>query len=137
MVWSHVLEILESIIEEGAVLRPILATPVPGANGRIVILDGHHRWLALNLLGAVLAPVLLVDYERHVHLGTWREGVRVSRSEVYKRALTGRLFPPKTTRHRLLVDVSWEPTPLEELVPGCRDPCLLGGSRGQRRGQGA
>ncbi len=137
MEWHHVLEILESIIEVGAVLRPILATPVPGTNGRLVILDGHHRWLALNLLGATKAPVLLVDYERHVHLGTWRDGVRVSRRDVYERALSGRLFPPKTTRHRLLVEVKWEPTPLEELVPGCRDHCLLGTSQRQRRGQGA
>lgn len=123
-------EILESIVAEGAVLRPILAAPIPGSRGRMVILDGHHRWQALRLLGALRAPVLVVDYESHVHLGTWRPGVRVSRSEVYKRALTGRLYPPKTTRHRLLVEASWRPTPLSALIPGCTAPILKGRRRG-------
>ena len=112
-------------------LRPILATPAPGG-GRLVILDGHHRWTALRLLGARLAPVLVVDYWRHVELGSWRPGVTVTRREVLEAAVSGRLLPPKTTRHRLRVQASWEPVPLEDLVPGAvkdgtRPPPRAGG----------
>ena len=132
VVWPRAVEVLEWIIAEGAVLRPILATPAPG--GRLVILDGHHRWTALRLLGARLAPVLVVDYWRHVDLGSWRPGVTVSRREVLEAAASGRLFPPKTTRHRLKVEVDWDPVPLEALVPGAvKDGA---GPRGRAGGPG-
>ncbi len=59
---SRVRAVAESIASLGQVLRPVIAE-----YGTLTVIDGHHRLAALRLLGARLAPVLLVDYEAHVH----------------------------------------------------------------------
>ncbi len=65
-----------------------------------VILDGHHRWHAFRILGHAHIPCFLVDYHApEITLAPRREGVAVSKALVLERALSGALFPYKTTRH--------------------------------------
>ena len=109
----HALEIMEAILTAGAVLNPILVD-----SGSGVVLDGHHRLAALRALGARYAPVLLVDYMRGpVVVSSWRR-MRVTKSMVVEAGLTGRLLPPKTSRHILLVEPRTRPTPLSMLLGG-------------------
>lgn len=69
----------------------------------LAILDGHHRHAAAIQLGLRRVPVQILDYDA-VELGSWRTGISPTRTEVLRRARTGDLYPPKTTRH------NFEPT---------------------------
>jgi L-serine kinase (ADP) len=96
----------------------VLADPIWVARGSSVILNGHHRVEALRRLGAERVPAWVLDYDSElVHLERWHPGPPIAKAEVVRRAREGRLFPPKTTRHRLLLDLPARPTPLADLLP--------------------
>jgi len=96
----------------------VLSEPIWVARGTAVILNGHHRVEALRRLGADRVAAWVLDYDSElVHLERWHAGAPIAKSEVVRRAEQGRPFPPKTTRHRLLIDLPARPTPLSELLP--------------------
>ena len=96
----------------------VLSDPIWVTRGSSVILNGHHRVEALRRLGADRVAAWILDYESDlVHVERWHAGPPISKSDVVRRAEEGRLFPPKTTRHRLLIDLPARPTPLAELLP--------------------
>jgi len=96
----------------------VLSDPIWVARGSLVILNGHHRVESLRRLGAERVAAWVLDYESDiVHLGRWHPGPPIPKSEVVRRGLEGRPFPPKTTRHRLLIELPARPTPLSELMP--------------------
>lgn len=67
----------------------------------LVVLDGHHRLAILKKLKVEKAPVFLVDYfGKDVNVGSWKKGKVVTKEEVISRGMTGKLFSPKTSRHR-------------------------------------
>jgi hypothetical protein len=66
----------------------------------LVVLDGHHRLACLRKLKVNRAPVILVDYfSDDVDVGSWRPKRKVTKEEVIRRGLSGKLFLPKTSRH--------------------------------------
>jgi len=67
-----------------------------------VILDGEHRYNALRNLGCKRIPVIYVDYESpNIEVQTWRNGYNLTKQDIIEAALTGRRFPPKTSRHMI------------------------------------
>ncbi|MDX1534220.1 MAG: ParB/RepB/Spo0J family partition protein [Thermoplasmata archaeon] len=97
------LELLEetraAIEADGYVREPLLVE-----QEHYVILDGHHRYGALLALGIEWVPVYLVDYDDDaVRVETWPNAQveKVTKREVVEAALSGKRFPPKTTRHRV------------------------------------
>lgn len=104
---------VDSLRTDGFVRRALLVE-----SRHLVILDGHHRFEALKRLGCARAPAYLVEYEDDgIGLTTWPEAVvsRVTKEEVVDRGLRGDLFPPKTTRHLVSVDLEDIRVPLDEL----------------------
>jgi hypothetical protein len=96
----------------------VLSEPIWVARGSRVILNGHHRVEALRRIGAERVAAWVLDYDSElVHLERWHAGPPIAKSEVVQRAVEGRLFPPKTTRHRILFDLPARPTPISELLP--------------------
>lgn len=88
-------EVLEEV--QRGQLVPILVDRATG-----VILDGHHRFQAYRHLGFAKIPCYLIDYQAHwIEVRSRRPEVTVTKAEVLRRALSGELFPPKTTRHIL------------------------------------
>lgn len=80
--------------------------------GCLAILDGHHRHQAAIALDLAQIPCLLVSYqEDDIELGTWQSTSSITPQEVLRVAQTGRLFPFKTTRHRM------RPLPLSFAIP--------------------
>jgi hypothetical protein len=101
----------------GGFTKPLLADAQSGA-----ILDGHHRYnvgLALNL---VRLPVLLCDYlnDDDVEVEVWPNcGIEsISKQDVLDMALSGELFPPKSSRHILANDIPPIMVSLEKLQQG-------------------
>jgi L-serine kinase (ADP) len=109
---DRVAEVRGDIERRGVVDEPILV-----ARESHVVLNGHHRFAALRALRARWVPVYLVDYSHAgVLLERWGPGPALRKEEVVDTARAGRLFPPKTTRHRLLFDLPHRPTPLDRLL---------------------
>jgi len=109
-----------TLAELMAVLRhaEVLEEPVWVARGSYVILNGHHRVEALRRLGADRIAAWLFDYESDiVQLGRWQPGPPIPKSEVIRRGRESQPFPPKTTRHRILIELPARPTPLKVLFP--------------------
>jgi L-serine kinase (ADP) len=106
--------------------------PIWVAAGTGVILNGHHRVQALKSLGAERAPAWVFDYASDaVELGRWGPGPAIAKDEVVQRAREKRLFTPKTTRHRIAVELPRRVTPLRDLMPGA-----AGAGTAQRRASG-
>ncbi len=112
IIFDNLKRVLESIVEEGQIHTPIIVD-----SNTLTILDGHHRVASLKLLAATRAPVLLVDYFSDVvELDTWRPGVKVTKHQVVRAAERGVLYPPKTTRHKLRIQVPKVSVRLSDLV---------------------
>ncbi|MCS7124045.1 MAG: ParB N-terminal domain-containing protein [Candidatus Bathyarchaeota archaeon] len=98
------LELLkQEILKDGVLKYPIIAD-----EKSLVILDGMHRWLALQSLGYKKIPVLLVDAlenpkirigSRRVHRYVNGTDIPITAKEVISAGLSGRLLEPRTTRH--------------------------------------
>lgn len=88
--------LLIKISIEGVFTKPILVDSESKA-----ILDGHHRWLVARILGLKRVPCQCVDYlhTNAISVESRRVGISVSKKEIVERAITGNLYPHKTTRH--------------------------------------
>ncbi|KMO14230.1 ParB N-terminal domain-containing protein [Methylobacterium platani] len=86
-------EVIALILDAQAWTQPICVE-----RDTLAVLDGHHRLAAAIQLGLARVPVRTYDYAA-VPLASWRPEVAPTRDEVLRRALAGRLYPPKTTRH--------------------------------------
>ena len=135
---ENVAELMEELRRTG-----VFADPIWVALHSLVILNGHHRVEAARRIGARRVPAWLVDYESDlVSLEPWQPGLPITKAEVVRRGLAGQLFPPKTTRHRLRVDLPARPTPLADLVPAPRSTEAHRARRGRsaprgKRGSGS
>jgi L-serine kinase (ADP) len=95
----------------------VFANPIWVARDSWVILNGHHRVEALRRLGAKRIPAWVFDYESDaIHVERWKGGQPMAKSEVVERSASGRPFPPKSTRHRVNVELPPRSVPLNELV---------------------
>lgn len=95
--------------------KPLLVDCKTGA-----ILDGHHRFTVGKRLELRLLPVILIDYlqDSVVHVETWphAEMKTISKQEVIDMALSGELYPPKTSRHTLEGHMPPIMVPLKSLI---------------------
>lgn len=99
---THLTNLEKMILTDKIIKAPILADKKTG-----IILDGSHRYVFFLKHGYKTCPVLFVDYKNeNIRVGTIlsqrhiiNEPTNISKKEVIKRGLTGRLFPPRTTRH--------------------------------------
>ncbi len=98
---------------DGAVTAPIVVD-----KRTLVILDGHHRFEALKRIGLRYVPVVAVDYfDPAIRVSTWRDGEAVpTKDDVLKRALEGRLYPPKSTKHEAIHGLASVPVKLSALA---------------------
>lgn len=66
-----------------------------------VILDGHHRYSVFRSLGCTLVPCIAIDYlgDDRITVLPRRSGIPVTKQSVIKRGLSGKPYPPKTTKH--------------------------------------
>ena len=92
---ADVVRLVQEIRTLGVVREPIWV-----ASGSYVILNGHHRYAALQRLGVRRVPAWIVEYlDPSMELLRWDPGPPLQKTEVIRRAREGSLFPPKTSRH--------------------------------------
>ena len=96
--------------------------PVVVDKDHYILLDGHHRFNALKLLGAKKVPVFLVDYfDDDIKVDVWPEAIannitKVTKEEVIKTGSSDELLPPKTTRHIIKANFEYRAVKLEDLM---------------------
>jgi len=91
--------LIESINNDGVIKKAIVID-----RKTHVIIDGHHRVKALEALNCDRVPCLLIDYySPKVLVLSWKGEGLLSKSLIIKAGLTGRLLPPKTSKHMLLL----------------------------------
>jgi L-serine kinase (ADP) len=106
-----VAQLVQQIRRDGFVAEPVWV-----ARGSNVVLNGHHRFAALRELGARKVPAWVFDYDSDlVALERWSPGPPLSKREIEARAAVGDPYPPKTTKHTVVVPLPDRPTPLSLL----------------------
>ncbi len=84
----------------------------------LVVLDGHHRVEAMRRMGYTKIPVYLVDYwDDSIEVTTWPEAEieNITKEMVLEMGRSNDVFPPKTSRHKVKVQLEEHHIPLEEL----------------------
>ena len=96
----HTYELVRDILARGVLVKPIVID-----EASMVILDGHHRFEALKMMGFKSIPVAMVDYfSDAIVVESWRNNIRPTKAEVIDHARSGILYPYKTTRHMVILD---------------------------------
>lgn len=90
---DHVLEV-KADIERGG----IWTDPICVESSWFAVMDGHHRLAAARLLSLTRVPCVASKYSE-VLVTSRRYGHKVDEATIITRALSGDLFPFKTTRH--------------------------------------
>ena len=118
---THLKNLERMIDDDEFVLKAIIADKNTGT-----ILDGSHRYAYFLKKGYKTVPVFWVDYnDENIRVGT-RLGHRflidgrisISKNECVNRALSGKLFQPRTTRHFFPFRKTDITLPLEHLELG-------------------
>ena len=92
-------ELVETLLTEISITG-IWTHPVLVDNRTFAVMDGHHRVAVAKRLSLRLVPAVLLSYEDpRVRLDSWREDEAYTPAQVQERAVSGELFPPKSTRH--------------------------------------
>ena len=98
-----------------AYTKPLLLDRLSGT-----ILDGHHRYHVALRLELSCVPCVFIDYleDDSIELDVWPHCGRdtVTKQEVIDAALSGNLFSPKTSRHRLSDHLPPIAVPLSRLM---------------------
>lgn len=118
---SHLKNIKKIIEEDQEIKKAIIADLKTGT-----ILDGSHRYAYLLSEGYQLAPVFWVDYQSEdIRVGTRlshrlfiEESTGITKEECLLRSQTGKLYPPRTTRHFFTFRKETIAAPLENLKKG-------------------
>ena len=64
---KHLIELLNQIKTDGYISDPIIVD-----QNTMIILDGHHRFNAIKLLGLTAVPVYFVDYRSEkIQVAAW------------------------------------------------------------------
>ncbi|MEM2970356.1 MAG: ParB N-terminal domain-containing protein, partial [Candidatus Bathyarchaeia archaeon] len=94
---NHLKELTEEIASDTLLKYAIIVD-----ENSNVIIDGEHRFTALKNLGCKRIPVVYVDYNSpDIEVQTWRGGKHLTKKDVIEAGLSGKRFPPKTTRHMI------------------------------------
>ena len=98
-----------------AYTKPLLIDKSTGT-----ILDGHHRFHVAQRLELSCVPCVLINYleDDLIELDVWPNCGRdtITKEEVIEAALSGNLFSPKTSRHRLSDHLPPIAVPLSRLM---------------------
>ena len=85
----------------------------------MVILDGHHKWVAARVLELDKVPVVSVNYlgNASIIVDVWPDCGKdsITKQEVIEMGLSEGVFPPKTSRHSFAFEVPVIQIPLATL----------------------
>jgi len=93
-------KLLRAIVRDRVLRKPVVVD-----RRTRMVLDGHHRCHVFLRLGIPTIPCYMVDYFDEAITVTFRRPEmknRLLKEIIMRNAVQGRLFPHKTTKHRLV-----------------------------------
>jgi len=91
-------------LEKEIIRDTILKKPILVDEKTYLVIDGHHRLAVLSKLGIKKIPVILVNYfNPKIKVKSWDNRKRLDKNIIMKAGLSGKLLPPKTSKHMLLI----------------------------------
>ena len=97
---KKVIELFEMTLKWGGYTKPLIIDQKTGT-----ILDGHHRYEVGKKLNLKLLPAIVTNYfeDERISVSAWPGSKinNISKNDVIDMALSGKLFPPKTSKHSL------------------------------------
>ncbi|OGR51043.1 MAG: hypothetical protein A3I11_08110 [Elusimicrobia bacterium RIFCSPLOWO2_02_FULL_39_32] len=112
---ERVLKIKKEILDSEKILQPLWIE-----KGNFVVLNGHHRLSALKELNCFQVPCFLFNYfsdEIQVQVCSGSSLTEIDKHSIIQAALTGNLYPPRSSFHILNIKLRPNPTPLTDLQP--------------------
>lgn len=117
----HFEVIEQQLSSSGIMLKPLIVDKIT-----LAVLDGSHRYAYLLKNGYMLAPVILCDYDDESifvgnnlkHRFVFDSTKWISKGHVRSTAISGKLYPPRTTRHFFPFRKEDFPTELSKLHQG-------------------
>ncbi len=114
---SKMVRELAILIKEEGIFRKAIA--IDKKNN--IILDGHHRVKALEILGCKFIPCILLDYSSPLIIVlSWNDNTMLSKELIIDSGIKGNLLPPKTSRH--MINLHGKLFHLSELEPEVNIP---------------
>ncbi|MGQ9529943.1 MAG: ParB N-terminal domain-containing protein [Candidatus Bathycorpusculaceae bacterium] len=96
---AHLQELKKEIWSDGILKFAIIVD-----KNTNVILDGQHRFNAVKELECKRIPVVYVDYNSPaIEVQSWKGNPHLTKKDVIKAGLSGRKFPPKTSKHMIWI----------------------------------
>ncbi len=94
---NHLKELIAEIASDKVLKQAIVVD-----KNTNVIIDGEHRFTALKILGCKRIPVVYIDYNSpEIEVQPWRGGERLTKKDVINAGLSGKMLPPKTSKHMI------------------------------------
>lgn len=106
---DKVKEIIDSFETTGLWMQPIMVD-----SGSLVLMDGHHRRQAAIRMKLIVIPCLMLSYDL-VSLEFWNNCQACEPETLISNAKSGKLLPPKTTRHIAQITFSMNPVKIASL----------------------
>ena len=107
-------KMVDAIQKRGGYIKPILIDRVSRA-----ILDGHHRYNSALQLKLRLIPAIEVNYleDESIEVRSWpgKEHLEIDKQAVLKMAMSGEVYPPKSSKHSISADYPSCFYPISEL----------------------
>ena len=89
-------------IKKNGLRNPIVVAPY---QGKYLIVDGHHRVEAFNLLKRKRIKAIIIDYfAPRLKAINWKNGKEFDKKEIIRLAFKGKKFKPKTTKHLIIYE---------------------------------
>ncbi|MEM3696062.1 MAG: ParB N-terminal domain-containing protein [Candidatus Bathyarchaeia archaeon] len=96
---THLKELKKEIASD-----KILKFAIAADKNTNIILDGQHRFNAIKELGCKRIPVVYVDYNSpEIEVQSWKGNPHLTKKDVVEAGLSGRKFPPKTSKHMVRI----------------------------------
>ncbi|MGQ9506667.1 MAG: ParB N-terminal domain-containing protein [Candidatus Bathycorpusculaceae bacterium] len=96
---THLKELKEEIASD-----KILKFAIVTDKNTNIILDGQHRFNAIKELGYSRIPVVYIDYNSPtIEVQSWKGNPHLTKKDIIEAGLSGRKFPPKTSKHMIRI----------------------------------
>lgn len=105
-----VMERMDKLVEYLASLKPYIIIPsILICSKTNMIIDGHHRFYALQKLGYEKVPITRINYDSNL-IKTHIED-SITKNNLLEAAISGKMLPPKSSFHHI-IDMNYKLQPI-------------------------
>lgn len=105
-----VIERMDKLVEYLTSLKPYIIIPsILICSKTNMIIDGHHRFYALQKLGYEKVPITRINYDSNL-IKTHIEDT-ITKNNLLEAALSGKMLPPKSSFHHI-IDMNYKLQPI-------------------------